>query len=558
MYAGYFGLQHDPFSIAPDPRYLFMSARHREALAHLLYGLQGSGGIVLLTGDIGTGKTTVFRCFLEQVPDSVQVAYVFNPKLSALELLQTICDEFGIEVSPAHPGPRTIKDHIDPLNVFLLALHAQGRQAMLVIDEAQNLSADVLEQLRLLTNLETAERKLLQIVLIGQPELRDLLQKPELEQLSQRIVARYHLQALSAQETGQYLAHRLGVAGWQGPLPMASRVIQRIHRLSQGVPRRINLLAGRAMLGAYATQRERITEAMVDQAAREIFDGRPEHPGGWRLTWRITLPALGLLLLVSLLLSLLALGWIKAPEWMQDKGGEPAALQPDPSPMAQPTTPEERSPTTATPAQAEGAPGDIDALFDAKLWQDEAPAWQALAPLWAWTPDPGTDPCKQTLGAGLQCFRSDRMTPEGLSRLNRPAILTVRLADRMPQRVLLTRQDADGQFWLAHASRQWRVSASELGRIWDGSYATLWRTPPGTRERIVDARLPEQRQWIDSRLVQLQQAGHIASTHNTYEQRLVAFQEKAGVETHGKASPMTLMQLNQATGVDEPVLVKAE
>ena len=486
MYAGYFGLQHDPFSIAPDPRYLFMSARHREALAHLLYGLQGSGGIVLLTGDIGTGKTTIFRCFLEQVPDSVQVAYVFNPKLSALELLQTICDEFGIEVSPAHPGPRTIKDHIDPLNAFLLALHAQGRQAMLVIDEAQNLSTDVLEQLRLLTNLETAERKLLQIVLIGQPELRDLLQKPELEQLSQRIVARYHLQALSAHETGQYLAHRLGVAGWQGPLPMASRVIQRIHRLSQGVPRRINLLAGRAMLGAYATQRERITEAMVDQAAREIFDGRPEHPGGWRLTWRITLPALGLLLLVSLLLSLLALGWIKAPEWMQDKGGEPAALQPDPSPMAQPPTPEERSPTTATPAQAEDAPGDVDALFDAKLWQDEAPAWQALAPLWAWTPDPGTDPCKQTLGAGLQCFRSDRMTPEGLSRLNRPAILTVRLADRMPQRVLLTRQDADGQFWLAHASRQWRVgqrTGQDLGWLLRDPVAHPARHPRTHRRR---------------------------------------------------------------------------
>lgn len=548
MYAGYFGLQHDPFSIAPDPRYLFMSARHREALAHLLYGLQGSGGIVLLTGDIGTGKTTVFRCFLEQVPDSVQVAYVFNPKLSALELLQTICDEFGIEVSPAQPGPRTIKDHIDPLNVFLLALHAQGRQAMLVIDEAQNLSTDVLEQLRLLTNLETSERKLLQIVLIGQPELRDLLQKPELEQLSQRIVARYHLQALSAHETGQYLAHRLGVAGWQGPLPMASRVVQRIHRLSQGVPRRINLLAGRAMLGAYATQRERITESMVNQAAREIFDQRP---GGWKMPWRVALPALGLTFL-------LALAWLKAPEKLPASTGESALVKRDPLPMAQTAAPEAPPPGMAlSPAVAEEA-GHLSTLLDAELWRDEASAWRALAPLWAWTPGADTDPCAQAIAAGLQCFRSDRMTPEGLSRLNRPAILTVRLADRTPQRVLLLRQDADGQFWLAHESRQWRVSASELGTIWEGSYATLWRTPPGTRERIVDARLPEQRQWIDTRLVQLQQAGHIGSTHNTYEQRLVAFQEKAGVETHGKASPMTLMQLNQATGVDEPVLVKAE
>src|SRR3954468_10522242 len=211
MYASYFGLKQEPFSIAPDPRLLFMSERHREALAHLLYGVGGGGGFVLLTGEIGTGKTTVCRCFLEQIPPATDVAYIFNPKLTALELLQSVCDEFHIAV-PRKEGA-TAKDWLDPLNAYLLKAHADGRNSVLVIDEAQNLSADVLEQLRLLTNLETSERKLLQIVLIGQPELREVLARPELEQLAQRIVARYHLDALSLEETAQYVRHRLEVAG---------------------------------------------------------------------------------------------------------------------------------------------------------------------------------------------------------------------------------------------------------------------------------------------------------------------------------------------------------
>ncbi|HET7525124.1 MAG TPA: AAA family ATPase, partial [Burkholderiaceae bacterium] len=189
MYAAHFGLKREPFSIAPDPRYLFMSERHREALAHLLYGVRGGGGFVLLTGEIGAGKTTVCRCFLEQVPKRCNVAYIFNPKLTALELLQSVCEEFRIEVHARAAGGATLKDHVDALNEYLLRMHAAGHNSVLIIDEAQNLSPDVLEQLRLLTNLETNERKLLQIILIGQPELRDMLLKPELEQLAQRVVA---------------------------------------------------------------------------------------------------------------------------------------------------------------------------------------------------------------------------------------------------------------------------------------------------------------------------------------------------------------------------------
>jgi general secretion pathway protein A len=281
MYAAHFGLKREPFSIAPDPRYLFMSERHREALAHLLYGVRGGGGFVLLTGEIGAGKTTVCRCFLEQVPKRCNVAYIFNPKLTALELLQSVCEEFRITVHARDSGAPTLKDHVDALNEYLLRTHAAGQNSVLIIDEAQNLSADVLEQLRLLTNLETNERKLLQIILIGQPELRDMLARPELEQLAQRVVARFHLDPLAEEETAHYIKHRLSVAGMSGLIPFDRDARHRIHELTRGVPRRINLLCDRALLGAYASGRQRVDKAIVEKAAREVFDSRGANADGW-------------------------------------------------------------------------------------------------------------------------------------------------------------------------------------------------------------------------------------------------------------------------------------
>jgi len=287
MYAEFFGLSKDPFSIAPDPRFLFMSEKHREALAHLLYGVGGGGGFVLLTGEIGAGKTTVCRAFLEQIPKHCDVAYIFNPKLTVSELLQSVCEEFHVTlpVRPEATGAGgggavatvpTVKDHVDAINRFLLAEHAAGRSAVLIIDEAQSLAPDVLEQLRLLTNLETHERKLLQIILIGQPELRDMLASPGLEQLAQRVIARCHLGALTAGETVRYVQHRLAVAGSAGgtTVPFEPEAMSRLFQLTGGVPRRINLLAGRAMLGAYAHGRNQVDRQTVEQAAREVFDVR--------------------------------------------------------------------------------------------------------------------------------------------------------------------------------------------------------------------------------------------------------------------------------------------
>ena len=278
MYMRFFGLKQEPFSLAPDPRYLYMSKRHREALAHLLYGVGGGGGFVLLSGEIGAGKTTVCRCFLEQIPKRCNVAYIFNPKLTVLELVKSVCDEFRIPVHGTRGHPPTVKTYVDALNEFLLKTHAVGQNNVLIIDEAQMLSVDVLEQLRLLTNLETNERKLLQIVLIGQPELRTMLERPDLEQLAQRVIARFHLKALSSKETEHYIRHRLSVAGMTRSIPFDRKALQRIHEIARGVPRRINLLCDRAMLGAYAHGKTGIDSEVVEKAAREVF-GKSEPNG---------------------------------------------------------------------------------------------------------------------------------------------------------------------------------------------------------------------------------------------------------------------------------------
>ncbi|HYN78820.1 MAG TPA: AAA family ATPase, partial [Lamprocystis sp. (in: g-proteobacteria)] len=266
MYPKYFGLKEPSFSIAPDPQYLFLSEQHKEALAHLLYGAGEHGGFVLLTGEVGTGKTTVCRAFLEQLPEGVDVALVVNPAMTANELLLNICDEFRI---PVAAGERSVKLLVDRLNDYLLAAYAAGRRPVLMIDEAQNLRPKVLEQIRLLTNLETTKAKLLQIFLVGQPELKTMLEREGLRQINQRITARFHLRPLNAAETGDYIRHRVAVAGVDRPLFTAA-AIRRIHQLSGGVPRVINILCDRALLGACVSRANQVTPGVVAQAAREV------------------------------------------------------------------------------------------------------------------------------------------------------------------------------------------------------------------------------------------------------------------------------------------------
>ncbi|MCF2856619.1 AAA family ATPase [Pseudoalteromonas sp. SMS1] len=267
MYLRYFGLTEKPFSIAPNPEFLFLSDRHKEALAHLTYGLGDAGGFVLLTGEVGTGKTTVTRSMLAQLPESTQVAFVLNPALSEMELLASICDELDIEYDAKEA---TLKSLTDVIKARLLDNHEQGGHTMLIIDEAQHLAAEVLEQLRLLTNLETNHKKLLQIVLVGQPELQQLLQRNELRQLAQRITARYHLLPLTESQVFSYIKHRLKKAGCDVNL-FSDQSIQYIHQVTAGIPRLINLLADRCLLGAYSSQQQEVSKQIAQEAAKEAL-----------------------------------------------------------------------------------------------------------------------------------------------------------------------------------------------------------------------------------------------------------------------------------------------
>ncbi|WP_324321396.1 ExeA family protein [Arenimonas sp.] len=300
MYLTHYGLAEPPFAITPDPRFVFLSEHHRDALAHLLYGIGqgGSGGFVQLTGEVGTGKTTLCRLLLEQLPANVRVALVLNPKQTPLELLTTICEELHIDL----PGKRrSLKMEIDALNAHLLDAYAQGLRVVLIVDEAQELSREALEQIRLLTNLETPTQKLLQIVLLGQPELRDTLSRPALRQLAQRITARYHLTPLAPEETEAYLRHRLTIAG-ASAFPFEAPAVRRLHALSGGVPRLLNVLGERSLLAGYVHGRGRIDAALVDLAAREVLPPIDARERRWRVFgWSL---GLGALTIVALWLTL--------------------------------------------------------------------------------------------------------------------------------------------------------------------------------------------------------------------------------------------------------------
>ena len=529
MYAPFFGLEHPPFSIAPDPRYLFMSERHREALAHLLYGLDAGGGFVLLTGEIGTGKTTVCRCFLEQIPPHCNVAYIFNPKLTVPELLRSICEEFGV----APEGAGTVKDCIDPLNAFLLAQHATGRNNVLIIDEAQNLAPDVLEQLRLLTNLETSERKLLQIILIGQPELRAMVASPALEQLAQRVIARYHLGTLTAEETRHYIAHRLAVAGWQGPPPFARRALERVHALSGGVPRRINLLCDRALLGAYAANVREVSDAMVRQAAREVFDAAPAVPatrGRTAAAWAAAGALAGAAIVAGL-------GWAL---YQRPPAVPPAVAVP--SPASAPISPASPGAEAAAPLPA----------FLARQPADDAAAWQALAQAWQAQVPAGAQPCAALPADGLRCYRNRRASLSLLRQIDRPVLLTLQASEGDHSvAVLLQRLEGESATLQGAQGEALQVPLAQLAPLWRGEIATLWKMPPELPEGGDTAAGGA---WIDQQLARAGVAPAGTAPAATRRARILQFQLAQGLTPDGKAGPLTLMLLNRAAGVQEPRL----
>jgi general secretion pathway protein A len=559
MYARRFGLSQPPFSIAPDPRFLFMSERHREALAHLLYGVRGGGGFVVLTGDIGAGKTTVCRCFLEQLPARCNVAYIFNPKLTVEELLKSVCAEFRIAYQHEGPGVATVKDYVDALNEYLLRTHAVRQRNLLIIDEAQNLSAEVLEQLRLLTNLETNERKLLQIVLIGQPELRAMLANPEMQQLAQRVIARYHLEALAEVETAQYVRHRLAVAGLTQPMPFDGKALRRIYRYSRGVPRRINLLCDRALLGAYAKGKPSVDPRTIDKAAQEVFDesdlsaisrSRYERPALLGLGLALGAALVGALTLV---LDRAERGTIPA-EMAATASAAPAALT---APAADASVVTDSTTAIPTkPAAAEVAAFDLPLGF-ASLTGAEKESWQDLARAWDVSLGEG-DPCVAAQKQQVRCFRSSNSTLALIRQLDRPGILTLRDGNNRAAYAMLS--------GLSNETATLRIGGAErtvplvaLADYWRGEFATFWRVPPDYAGTIVGSRSGPSALWLAQQLATARgdpQPNRSRFDDATLKGWIHAFQLTQGLPSDGVAGPVTLMQLNRVIGVDEPRLQK--
>lgn len=529
MYTHYFQLKQSPFSIAPDPRYLYMSERHREALAHLLYGVGSGGGFVLLTGEIGAGKTTVCRCFMEQIPENCQLAYIFNPKLSVEELLHSICEEFGIVLAP---GVASVKGYVDAINTYLLASHAQGKNNVLIIDEAQNLSAAVLEQLRLLTNLETSERKLLQIILIGQPELRAMLARPELEQLAQRVIARYHLGSLSAGETASYIHHRLAVAGSTAQLPFAPRLMAQIHTLSKGVPRRINLLCDRALLGAYVENQPQVTRQILQRAAAEVFAEEGGKAPAQGMRW----PHVAAGVLAGAVVTA-ALAWHFMPH----------APAPAPATVAKaPVAP------AATAAAASGAASAT--VSAAASVPDRNAVLRQLARLWG-EHLPDGDACQAAAKAGLRCLSSRGGIAE-LRVLDRPALLALRQPAGPEQLALLTQLRGETAI-VAIDGKQRSLPLAELAQRSDGSFTTFWRAPRNWRDEVPVGARGADVDWLAQRLAQLHgmPAPQANQPLDADMQRLLRdFQHSQNLKADGLAGPKTFMRLMQLGDNTEPRL----
>lgn len=525
MYTDYFGLTEPPFSIAPDPRYLYMSERHREALAHLLYGLDSNGAFILLTGDVGTGKTTVSRCLLEQIPEHTHLALVLNPKLSAIELLETICDELHIDTS----GAMSIKAFIDRINHYLLEQHAQGRNTVVLIEEAQNLEQDVLEQLRLLTNLETSERKLLQIILLGQPELKDMLARPELSQLAQRVTARFHLSPLNESELGAYVAFRLAVAGCRRPL-FPQPVIQRLYRLSRGIPRLANVLCDRALLGTYVQNRQQVNVKTLNRAAREVMGETPDAGVPSMLIPRAIWASAALMMLAAA-----AVIWLRVspldhqPELAQDK--------------------------------VDALPETIESSFS---WPDEnsrlrsnSLAYQSLFQQWAlvYSPENDGSPCFFAQTQGLACLK-DQGSLEKLQRLNRPVVLD--LNDKQGRRYHATLIGlGKTQAQLKLANKDVFIPVKDLHQYWYGHYTLLWRQPPGYQRAMHPGHEGEAVIWLSQKLNQLSDNNKVPET-TIYEDELLdkvrQFQLAQGLVADGIVGVQTLIHINNATGLKAPVL----
>jgi general secretion pathway protein A len=572
MYLTFFGLAEKPFAITPDPRYLYLSARHADALAHLVYGINEAGGFIQLTGEVGTGKTTTIRSLLARAPKNAEIALILNPRLSATEFLRSLCEELGLGVTDS--AESNTKELVDLLNRHLLRTHAQGRRVVLIVDEAQNLSPDVLEQIRLLTNLETETQKLLQIILIGQPELRTLLAREDLRQLAQRITGRYHLDPLSREETSAYVRHRLRVAGATAEI-FTRAALREVYRVSGGIPRVINIVCDRALLGAYTLDVHQVQPRLVRRAGGEVF-GRELAPA-----W---MPALlGAAAVVLLAGSALTVrhyapqlwpGSAGSPDRSSSRTASPGSAGTGSARAADPAVPATAAAaaaaTVATPPASSAADHGGHARLTALLAADHGgtdadSAFASLLKLWKASYAPGhADGCSQAVEQGLQCLMQ-RGSLAQLRLLNRPAILMLSDDRGLPHQVVLC-GIGDDTVKLQIGDRTAIVGVGDLSHYWFGDFLLVWHPPakdsgalhPGMRGAPVRRLRHQLERW---RGLPGDAVGDGTQESDTYDKSLVElveqFQQATRLAVDGIAGMDTQVALDAALAAPGSPLLQA-
>lgn len=530
MYHTFFGLTEPAFSIAVNPRYLYMSQQHKEALAHLLYGVAG-GGFVMLTGEVGTGKTTIIRCLLEQMPENTDIAIVMNPMSNVPELLTTICDELGATYIKDEPS---VKDLTDALHTFLLHNHTHGRNTVLLIDEAQLLSTQALEQVRLLTNLETTTQKLLHIILVGQPELKALLSKPELRQLAQRITARFHLTPLSLSETQAYIRHRLKIAGIpEGRSPFPYTIIKRIHAFTGGIPRLINVICERCLIGAYGSNKQRVDNLIFNAARKEVIGGLEESQAAKYS--RYLKIAVGLISILVVATSVYFTQAINSSRTVKIAAAQSSSA----------------SSRAASSAQASSAPSATIRNYHA--------AEDVLFTYLGAALSPETRPCGKNLKTNQQCAKVSLHTWTDLAELNRPAILVMTTPDKFSTYLVVVGLKDEKAIVINEQQEEQIIALAKIGRDWTGEVVYLWKRPPAFTETLVMGDSSPTVAWLAQQFAKLDKQKD-PLTDDLFslalQERLKIFQRSKGLTVDGNITEATLLKINEAIGADKTLLTE--
>lgn len=530
MYQSYFGLKEQAFSIAVDPRYLYMSRQHQEALAHLLYGVQG-GGFVMLSGEVGTGKTTIVKQLLSKLPKDTDIAIILNPMSNVIELLSTICDELGVSY---YADDITIKMLTDALYDFLLTNHSTGRNTVLLIDEAQLLSPDVLEQLRLLTNLETSAKKLLQIILVGQPELNSLLAQPRLRQLSQRITARFHLKPLSAAETYAYIRHRLYVAGMPPDRdPFSDNIIKLVHEFTGGIPRRINVLCERLLIGAFGQSKSKIDKTIFEAAKSEVTYNVAEQPLHTHKYFLIP-AAVGLCCIIFTALSM----WVLMPSSTPSSPSHAVNIVSEPVKLPPKNTNQNAIHLDAPYVFDRMAAAQTDLFSHLNIIDKQTP-----------------NPC-WSINSRYSCSKQKVSSWTELREVNRPAIITLDLPGKIRGYALVTAIStsyAQLSYFSQTGITYTKMPLVELGEKWTGDFLYVWYKPEGFTGQLVIGQNNPAVEFVAQQFAKIDQRSKPLTQNqfnDSLEKRVKIFQREYGLKSDGIVGKATLLKLNEVVQLD--------